>query len=201
MGNTLDYYNQNAEAFFNNTAFAEMYPIWNRFLAYIPEGGLILDLGSGSGRDSKAFLDAGYRVVAVDGSEELAKLASAHIGQEVICSSFQDYEPTQTFDGIWACASLLHLSLEDIEPVMKKMADSLNEHGCFYVSFKYGTFSGERNGRYFTDMTLGTFSELLKKIPELEIEQQFITVDARPGREDEQWLNVILSKRDDKLIF
>ena len=137
----------------------------------------------------------GYRVVDVDGSQELCKRASEYIGQPVICSTFEKYNPEGTFDGIWACASLLHLRLEDIKVIMKKMAVVLKKDGTFYVSFKYGTFSGERNGRFFTDMDERNFDTLLRDIPELNINRQYITEDVRPGRETEKWLNVFLKRK------
>lgn len=74
------------------------------------------------------------------------------------------------------------------------MACAVKTNGIIYTSFKYGTFSGERNGRYFTDMTEETFNELLQKIPGLNIEEQWITSDVRPGRGEEKWLNLILRK-------
>ena len=63
-----------------------------------------------------------------------------------------------------------------------------------YTSFKYGTFEGERNGRYFTDMTEETFAKLIQDMDELEIEEQGITSEVRPGRGEEKWLNLILRK-------
>ena len=77
---------------------------------------------------------------------------------------------------------------------MKRMTHAVKSHGIIYTSFKYGTFSGERNGRYFTDMTENTFEELLQKIPGLEVEEQWISSDVRPGRGEEKWLNLILRK-------
>ena len=77
---------------------------------------------------------------------------------------------------------------------MKKLTDYLKPGGIFYVSFKYGTFHGERNGRFFTDMNEELFETLLKGIPELSIDRQFITEDVRPGRKTEKWLNVFLKK-------
>ena len=71
----------------------------------------------------------------------------------------------------------------------------LKEDGVFYVSFKYGTFSGERNGRYFTDMDESSFDTMLQDIPELVIEREYITEDVRPGREAEKWLNVFLKRK------
>ena len=101
----------------------------------------------------------------------------------------------EKYDGIWACSSILHLPIVELEDVIKKMEVALKDNGIIYTSFKYGIFSGERNGRFFTDMTEESFSELLEKIPALTIEEQWITSDVRPGKGEEKWLNLILRKK------
>ncbi len=191
---TIEYYNNKADQFFDTTVSVNFSYIQNKFLARVKPAGRILDLGCGSGRDSRAFLERGYEVVAVDGSRELAKIAGAYIGQKVIVADFREFEPEGTFDGIWACASLLHLLREEIAAVMRRMAAHLAESGCFYASFKYGAFQGERNGRYFTDMTEESFRELLEGVPGLVIEECFSSGDVRAGRESERWLNVMMRK-------
>lgn len=191
---TLQYYNKQASKFVVDTVNVEFSNFQNAFSEYLPNGAQILDFGCGSGRDSKAFIEKGYLVTSVDGSQELCKLAEEYIGQPVICSTFQMFETTECYDGIWACASLLHLEREDIVAVMKKLARNLKATGCLYVSFKYGTFSGQRNGRYFTDMDEESFGKMLKEMPEYRLDRQYISSDARPGREDEKWLNAFLLK-------
>ncbi len=192
---TLEYYNESAKAYADSTVHVDFEELQNEFLSYLPEGASVLDVGTGSGRDARYFKEQGCVVTAMDGSAELAKLASKYLGQEVIVSTFQEYEPDQTFDGIWACASLLHLNREDLVAVMKKLALALHEGGCFYASFKYGDFSGERNGRFFTDLNYGSCKELLEQIPELEMMRSKITKDARQDRSDESWLNVFLRRK------
>ncbi|MEG0957131.1 MAG: class I SAM-dependent methyltransferase [Anaerovoracaceae bacterium] len=150
----------------------------------------MLDFGCGSGRDSKAFKDAGYEVVAVDGSIELAKAASELIGQDVVCSYFQDFETDKRFDGIWACASLLHLQKDELPAVISKLVSYLKPNGKLYMSFKYGSFEGHRNGRYYTDFTEESMTKLFKEIGITEGFDYFITSDVRPGRGEEKWLNV-----------
>ena len=194
MNQTIDYYNTNAKKFNNDTVAVEFSEVQNRFTSYLKEGAHILDFGCGSGRDSLAFQKKGYDVDAIDGSEEMCKLASKLIGKEVQCLNFLDFDKTDEYDGIWACASILHLSMEELEAVFLKMADALRFHGIIYASFKYGEFEGERNGRYFTDMTERRLEELLKSVPHLRLEEAWLTTDVRPGRDAEKWLNVILRK-------
>lgn len=192
---TLTYYNINAEQFFTTTVFVDFTTTQNHFLSKLPQGASILDFGCGSGRDTKYFLTQGCHVDAIDGSDELCRLASAYTGIQVQNMLFQDLDVVEKYDGIWACSSILHLPLDELSDVMHKMSVALKSNGIIYTSFKYGTFSGERNGRFFTDMTEETFADFIRKIDSLETEEQWITSDVRPGRGEEQWLNLILRKK------
>ena len=191
---TLDYYNKNAEKFITGTISVDFGTIQNHFLGKLHQGAEILDYGCGSGRDTKYFLEQGYKVTAIDGSQKLCKLASEYTGIQVKHMLFQDLDEKEAYDGIWACSSILHVSANELQDIIKKMANALRAHGIIYTSFKYGTFEGERNGRYFTDMTEETFAKLIQDMAELEIEEQWITSDVRPGRGEEKWLNLILRK-------
>lgn len=192
---TLTYYNQNARPFATSTVSVDFTATQARFTAHLPQGGTILDFGCGSGRDTKHFLSQGFQVTATDGSEELCKLASEYTGIPVKQMLFQELDEVEQYDGIWACSSILHLPLEELISVLGKMSTALKPHGIIYTSFKYGDFAGERNGRYFTDMTETTFAALMQYIASLETEEQWITSDVRPGRGEEKWLNVILRKK------
>lgn len=194
MNKTIEYYNKNTELFVSSTKDVEFNKMQNMLLKYLKKGDYILDLGCGSGRDSKAFLEKGFKVVSVDGSKKLCNIASSYIGQEVIFTTFQNFKSDIKFNGIWACASLLHLPYKDLKEVIKNLRNNLKEEGYFYLSFKYGEFEGERNGRYFTNMTEKKFRNLIKDILEYEIVEEKITSDARKGREEEKWLNIILKK-------
>ena len=194
MINTLNYYNQNASSFIENTISVPFTDTQDAFLSCLSARALILDFGCGSGRDTKYFLEHGYPVEAVDGSAELCKYASAYTGIPVKQMLFQDLNETNRYDGIWACSSILHLPKLELLSVMGKMTAALKRNGVIYTSFKYGTFEGERNGRYFTDMTEETFAELKRSLPELTTEKTWITSDARPGRGNEKWLNLILRR-------
>lgn len=194
MKKTLNYYNQNAEVFTKNTINVDFKSTQERFLKKLPDASDILDFGCGSGRDTKYFLSQGNSVTATDGSEELCRLASEYTGIPVKHMLFQDLDKKDTYNAIWACSSILHLPYQELKSVLNKMAQALKENGIVYTSFKYGTFEGERNGRYFTDMTEEKFETLLKEIAVFYIEEQWVTSDVRPDRGDEKWLNLILRK-------
>lgn len=192
--NTLNYYNTNAHSFVSSTLSVDFSQTQDKFLHLLPPAATILDFGCGSGRDTKYFLDAGMQVDATDGSEELCRLASEYTGIPVQQMLFEELDAKAQYDGIWACSSILHLSKESLKDVLRKMIAALKENGIIYTSFKYGTFEGERNGRFFTDFTEETFREFVADVDGIRIEEMWITGDVRPGRGDERWLNLILRK-------
>lgn len=194
MDKTLEYYNQTAQAYAADTLNADVSKLYEFFLSRLPAHATILDLGCGPGRDSLHFLREGYRVQSIDGSPEFCKLASQLTGQPVLCRTFEDIDFTEEFDGIWACASILHVPSTRLPLVLENLSRALKKGGYFYASFKYGTFGGDRNGRYFTDMTEETFGKLIETFEELEIVETTVTGDVRVGREGEKWLNVLVRK-------
>lgn len=192
--NTLNYYNTNANSFVSSTLSVDFSQTQDKFLHLLSQTATILDFGCGSGRDTKYFLDAGMHVDATDGSEELCRLASEYTGIPVRQMLFEELDAKAQYDGIWACSSILHLSKESLKDVLRKMIAALKENGIIYTSFKYGTFEGERNGRFFMDFTEETFREFVADVDGIRIEEMWITGDVRPGRGDERWLNLILRK-------
>ena len=194
MVDSIEYYNKNAIQFISHTVEVEFKETQNRFLKLLPEGGSILDYGCGSGRDTKYFLENHYDVDAMDGSQELCKLASEYTGITVQHKFFQQLDEEEIYDGVWACASILHVSYKELAGILFKIAKALKSKGIAYISFKYGTFEGEKNGRYFTDMTEKKMRQLLNETGLFSIVQEWITGDARPGRGEEKWLNVILRR-------
>lgn len=191
---TLGYYNQNASDFAEGTLSADMSDSRSRFAACLPPKGIILDFGCGSGRDTKAFLDAGFRVEAADGSEELCALASEYTGIPVRKMFFQELDDHERYDGIWACASILHLPREELLDVLGKIFIALKPYGVLYTSFKYGDFEGTRNGRYFTCFTEETLKAFWENVKGLRIFERWITEDVRPDRKDEKWINLLARK-------
>ena len=188
-----NYYNENAKEFFEGTAYVDMSENAKDFLAHLPVKGKILDAGCGSGRDSLMFMKQGFDVTAMDGSIEMCRLASEHIGQEVKHMLFQEVDFKEEFDGIWASASLLHVPSKELGQTLVKLRESLKADGVFYASFKYGDFEGERNGRYFHNLT----EEKAEKIftgAGFKVEKIWITGDVREGREDEKWTNILVFK-------
>lgn len=191
---SIDFYNKNAESFFSQTVEADMSMLYEKFLDRLPaKKGKILDLGCGSGRDSKFFKDMGFEIVAMDLSEELGEKASEYIGQEVIVKDMRELDFEDEFIGVWACASILHLPIEDIGIVLGKIFKSLKNGGIFYSSFKYGERDYTKDGREFTCFTEERFFKYFPQYRDRVVEI-FQTSDVRAGREDEKWFNIFFEK-------
>ncbi len=193
---TLNYYNSNAIDFSDTTKNVDFSEVQEVFLDHLSPDASILDFGCGSGRDTKYFLKRGYYVTATDGSEEICKIATEYTGISVKQMLFEELDAQNQYDGIWACASILHLSREELPDIFHKMYQALKMNGIIYTSFKYGTFEGVRNGRYFTNFTEEMFAEFARQISGLQIEKMWLTGDVREGRGDERWLNILLRKVD-----
>jgi SAM-dependent methyltransferase len=186
---SISYYNANADAYFNDTVGANVHSLRERFLAHVLPGGHILDAGCGSGRDARAFAEAGYQVTAFDASAEMAKRAAAHIGLDVGHMTFADMAWTEAFDGIWACATLLHVPRDELGSTFRRFAQALKLGGAWYLSVKYGTDDRVVGERTFTDMTE---QEMQKRLEDagLSVVDLWVTDDVRPGRAD-RWVNTI----------
>ena len=119
---SIEYYNNNSTSFYSSTATIDMSAIYDRFLPWIPPAGKILDAGCGSGRDSKAFIEKGYHVTPIDGSVNMAALASANLKMHVLPLKFK------------------YMSLKFKAMSFKFKATSLNLHLC-RLNFQKTTFS------------------------------------------------------------
>lgn len=189
------YYNNNADQYFLLTKDIDMSALYKKFLDNIPGKGKILDAGSGSGRDTLAFIKLGYDVNAFDVSKKLAKLSSNYTGLKTKVMGFEDLSEADTYDGIWASASLLHLPVNSLGLVFQKMAKSLKNGGALYVSFKHGTQQRDtQDGRHFTDMNEANLSALIAQQECLKIKETWVTDGEGQYKGSGQWFNAILIK-------
>lgn len=187
--NSVDYYNAHAKAYFAGTVNADVSLLRHRFLTHVPARGRILDAGCGSGRDAKAFAEAGYAVCAFDASEGMVELAREHTGLDIQLLQFADMAWQADFDGIWASASLLHVARADLPGVFARFAAALRSGGAWYLSLKHGETTRELDGRSFTDVTEEEVVTLVAAVG-LEVVEVWFSDDVRPGRAD-RWVNLI----------
>jgi SAM-dependent methyltransferase len=191
MNDSADYYEQNAQSFFDGTVDVDMSELYERFLPLVPDGGSILDAGCGSGRDALAFQKRGYNVTAIDASKSLCKLASALLNKPVGCMLFNEITLQAEADAVWACASLLHVPKAELSGSIAALVRTLKVGGVMYCSFKLGDQERVVGGRFFTDMTDENFRELMSEVcPDAEVET-WITEDQRPDR-NESWFNALI---------
>ncbi|NCA71921.1 MAG: class I SAM-dependent methyltransferase [Sphingobacteriia bacterium] len=191
---TLAYYEDHAQSFFAETVEVDMAPLYARFLARVPPGGQILDAGCGSGRDALAFRRLGYAVTAFEASPALARMASDYCGLPVEVQRFQEIEWEDRFDGIWACASLLHVPLAELPGVLRRLGRALKSGGVLYASFKYGAREREHGGRRFTDLDERGLAALVEGVPPFAVVETWVSGDRREGREGERWLNAVVAR-------
>ena len=190
-----NYYESNAERYAAETLSADMSEQYQSFLPLLKKRAKILDVGSGSGRDAYYFQRHGYEVTALEPSKNLCREIRKGFSGEIVCSDIQSYQPMERYDGIWACASLIHLQEEEILCFFKKMDMYLSDNGIVYASGKCGISTGEvADGRFFLEFTEQLVEKILTVNKQLQLEQLWYTEDVR-GRRGFRWLNVVLRLR------
>ena len=194
MNETIEYYNRNAETYYEDTVHADMKYAYDRILFFLPKEGRILDFGCGSGRDAAYFASKGYIVDAVDASAEMVRLAQEKTGVHASVMRFDQLDAVNAYEGIWACASLLHCTMDELRDLLPRMARAVRLEGIFYASFKYGDFEGMRNGRWFTDLDVNRAASLILPLEGCTLLDCWISHDVRRQRREERWLNVIVRR-------
>ena len=189
----MDYYNKHSKEFIEGTINCDMTLQYNLFLKHLNKSAkTILDLGFGSGRDSLYF-SKNYEVYSIDPTKVFCDNAIKLGLKNVECISAEEMTYNELFDGIWACASLLHIKGTNLNDCFKKCSKALKNDGVMYCSFKYGDFEGIRNERFFLDLNEESIKKYLNDT-NLYIVEYSITDDVRVDRTD-KWLNVIMKKR------
>jgi len=194
IDNTRDFYENSSGGYFNETVNNSMESSLEKFIQFMPEKGKIMDLGCGSGRDSKYLMDKGFQVVALDYSPSIVKKASEYLEQDVLEKRIEDIDYQCEFDGIWACASLLHISERILKTVLPKIIRALRTGGVLYTSFKEGNgISIDEKGRYFNNQTVGSFTKLLKSILNTEIIEVWRDESILRDRK-QAWISALIRK-------
>lgn len=192
---TLRFYESNAKEYSDSTKELIMTTNQDIFLGYIPKDGIILDFGCGSGRDSKYFLSKGYKVEAVDGSKNMCVEAEKNTGLKVKNMLFSELNEKERYDGIWACASILHANKNELPSILDKMITATKKNGFIFTCFKYGEGENDVEGRHFNYFTEDSFLDFMKEIKGVSVLKTWITNDVRKDRPNLLWLNIILKKQ------
>jgi SAM-dependent methyltransferase len=172
QASTIAFYEEHAEEYCETTSHLDLNHLHGRFLRELQPGAHILDAGCGSGRDSKAFLDRGFRVTAIDASPRVIEVASKVVGGHCQVLRFQEMAFREVFDGIWACASILHIPKREIPDIMARFFSSYTENSLRSLALQFR--------------------------PALREVALWKTDEMRSGVHSEPWLNILLRKNGDQ---
>ncbi len=186
---TVSYYDDNAAEFASRTLSIDLGHLRAPLLKELAPASRILDLGCGVGRDARAFLAAGHSVTAVDASREMVRIATENTGQPAQQMRFDEMEFEEEYDGVWACASLLHAPKDEMPDILARVARSLRACGVAQLSVKYGDGEEYRDGRWFSDYTVAGLHAVLDAVATLTPAKYWVTQDQR--RTDTQWVHAL----------
>lgn len=195
MNSTIEYYNKNADDYYWLTVGIDMDATRQRFAAYLPAESNVIDLGCGSGRDVLAFTNMGHNAVGLDAAEELVKLAKERLEIRAFTGDMSTWTAGEPYNGIWCCASLIHLNDKDVRSFFGKLDRNLKPGGVLYLSVKSGIQTSEdKNGVYQRNFTEDELRELVRSVPGLEVKELWYTEDGM-NRDGFRWLNLIAQRR------
>jgi 2-polyprenyl-3-methyl-5-hydroxy-6-metoxy-1,4-benzoquinol methylase len=191
----VSYYDTHAPEFVARTVAVDMAHLRQRFVDRLPVGGVggrVLDAGCGSGRDSQAFARAGFRVTAFDASREMVRAARELTGLEVVQCTFREFSSEWPFDGIWACASLLHVPRGELAGTLEHLIGLLRPAGVLFASLKFGNEERMDGERYFNDVTPESLAAVVTRLHGAEIEEIWVTDGIQdPGV---RWVNALVRR-------
>jgi SAM-dependent methyltransferase len=188
---TVRFYDTHAKDYFDRTVSTDLSSLYDRFLPHIRSRGRLLDVGCGSGRDLRQFRERGYDAVGVDASSALVQMAREYSGAPCYALRLEDISYKQCFDGVWACASLLHLQRQALPSVLKRIQQALVSGGVLFTSVQIG--DGEAifpDGRFYAYYQPSDFLPMVTEA-DFTVTDSWITDDtlSRPARI--RWLNVL----------
>jgi SAM-dependent methyltransferase len=189
----ISLYDQDAELYFRETAYIDMTDEYQKFRKQIPLAGTILDAGCGVGRDTRYFIKKGYRVISLDASMKMVNLCRQYPFSYCLHVSFNMIEYIEEFDGIWACASLIHLSPEDFKASLSRLANATKQGGILYFSLKNGTGITNNGGKITYHYTNNDIKQIM--IEKLMFELVEIWENEGKKKTDSAtWTNYIFKK-------
>lgn len=185
LDSTREYYEKHAEDYFLATHSLDLHSLWSRLYKRLEANATILDFGCGSGRDLHYFTSQGFRVVGMDYTANLLKLAKGFTHQPLVLSDMR-YPPFRqdTFEAVWAVASLLHLPAQAIQPVLAQIHRILKPNGIFLTTLKKGQGEAiDQFGRYTVFYLAPEWTTLLSQcgFDLIDLDEDVEVREVKPG--------------------
>ncbi|KQS68094.1 SAM-dependent methyltransferase [Rhizobium sp. Leaf371] len=163
---TLSFYDREAEAYAEWSGRDRDGEALESFMGLLGKGARVLELGCGGGHDSRRLLDRGFDVLPTDGAPEMARQAERRLGRPVRVMRFLELDAVDAFDGVWACACLLHAPRADLAPILQRIHRALRPGGVLYASFKEGIAEGADSlGRHFNFPSIDWLRAAFEQVP------------------------------------
>ena len=136
-----------------------------KFINHLGNKKKVLDVGCGTGRDVKFLKDQGIEAMGIDISPEMIEISKKIVknGHFIVKDMLEmNFEP-ETFNGIWACASVMHLPKVFLDKILSDFNRILCKDGILYLSVQRGE-GGKyvEDGRYFEYYQIDEITEHLK---------------------------------------
>ena len=171
----------------------------NTFLSYVPQGGLVVDIGCGPGDYAQMIRERGYRVIALDLSAGMLKIAAKRGPTHLTQADMRWLPlPANVIDGAFLSASLLHLPRAAAPQTLKAVKRVLRRGGVAYLSMKEGCGSAhiltpEGEPRFFTYYQPAELDALLRAA-ELTVLESWSNL---PGpQQSHRWLNRVVRRKN-----
>lgn len=174
---TIDAYEANAATYAKRFRVVRLTPPLKAFIAALPEGARVLDLGCGPGDASAHLRSAGMRPDPVDASPAMVAMANDRHAIGARLGTFDDLNAVAAYDGVWANFSLLHAPRADLPRHLAAIHRALKPGGLFHIAMKTG--SGERRDKLGRSYTYVGRQELRNSL----VEAGFTVIAAANGRE------------------
>jgi 2-polyprenyl-3-methyl-5-hydroxy-6-metoxy-1,4-benzoquinol methylase len=191
---TIRYYDENADQYARQTMFLDLKHLYDPFLQQLPRGSRILDAGCGVGRDTRHFIEHGYIVVSFDASTEMVRKCREYPHAYCIKATFDGIQFKEEFDGVWACASILHLTRHEATDAVLRLSSALKPGGVLFLSLKEGEGHRTSEGRYFEYYSEKNVSDLYQRQGLLELLRLWKSTGTN-GCDQADWLNLLLKRK------